>query len=90
MADPIRLDAIARACKVVVEWKPTIGGSEPLGILISDQIEEAVRKAFEDAASLCEAPRCRSWSPEECAKQIRDLAAGRRGPASPAKEAPRA
>lgn len=54
----IRADAIQRACKVVVEWKPNLGGSEPLGILISNEIEDAVRKAvaqaFEEAAKLCE------------------------------------
>lgn len=49
------------------------GEANLVGWVTESEIAEVQRNALEAAAALCERVRCRTWSPEECAMQIRSL-----------------
>jgi len=70
-----RARAIEIACAIVLRWKPT-PGSEPLGVLIADEIEKAVLEEREACARTIEAQvgndEGRSRAVKACANLVRE------------------
>jgi len=66
---------LEHAAAVVVELgsRGTVPTREETLDILGGEFALARERALEQAAYLCERPRCRYWDRQECARQIRDL-----------------